>query len=137
MVYNKHDDHAEVLFVFAIIGDWTVGRELDREQLAHIGANVRQQPGFLRGYWGQEEGNTEFAYAVVLFEDEATANMMAEESGMRFPQPHFASCASWRKRGPFEDGFTPAARRAGRGNMPRSARDAGGSPMLLLRRRPV
>jgi hypothetical protein len=75
---REHDDHAEVLFVFAIIGDWTVGRELDREQLAHIGANVRQRPGFLRGYWGQEEGNTEFAYAVVLFEDEATANMMAE-----------------------------------------------------------
>jgi hypothetical protein len=64
--------------VFAIIGNWPVGTELDSDQLTHIGANVRQQPGFVRGYWGQEVGDAASAHAVVLFEDEASASMMAE-----------------------------------------------------------
>ena len=64
--------------MFAIIGDWHVGRALDSEQLAHVVATVRQQQGFVRGYWGQEVDNAESAHAVVLFEDEASASMMAE-----------------------------------------------------------
>jgi hypothetical protein len=64
--------------LFAIIGDWPVGAELDSEQLAHIAANVRQQPGFIRGYWGQEVGDVASAHAVVLLEDETSAHTMAE-----------------------------------------------------------
>lgn len=41
-------------FLFAIIGEWPVEARLDAQQLAHIAANVRQQPGFVHGYWGQE-----------------------------------------------------------------------------------
>lgn len=67
----------EVL-LFAIIGEWPVEAELDAEQLAHIAANVRQQPGFVRGYWGQEPDALTSAHAVVLLEDEASAQTMAE-----------------------------------------------------------
>jgi hypothetical protein len=77
MVYNSNNDRWEVL-MFAIIGDWSVDAKLESEQLAHIAANVRQQPGFIRGYWGQEVGDVASAHAVVLLEDEASADTMAE-----------------------------------------------------------
>lgn len=64
--------------MFAIIGTWQVDEALDSEQLAHIATNVRQQPGFVRGYWGQEVDNVALAHAVVLLDDEASAEKMAE-----------------------------------------------------------
>lgn len=64
--------------MFAIIGDWPVGEELDADQLTHIADTVLQQPGFIRGYWGQEVGDVSSAHAVVLLEDEASAQLMAE-----------------------------------------------------------
>jgi hypothetical protein len=64
--------------MFAIIGMWQVDEALDSEQLAHIVANVRQQPGFVRGYWGQEVDSVALAHAVVLLDDEASAQKMAE-----------------------------------------------------------
>jgi hypothetical protein len=64
--------------VFAIIGNWPVDAELDSDQLAHITANVRQQPGLVRGYWGQEADDVATAHAVVFLADEASARMMAE-----------------------------------------------------------
>jgi hypothetical protein len=64
--------------LFAIIGSWPVDAELDGEQLAHITANVRQQPRFVRGYWGQEPDSTALAHPVVVLEDVASARMMAE-----------------------------------------------------------
>ncbi len=64
--------------MFAIIGSWPVDAELDSDQLAHIVANVRQQPGFVRGYWGQEADDVASAHAVVILEDEASAHIMAE-----------------------------------------------------------
>jgi len=48
--------------VFAIIGEWRVDGALDSDQLAHIAANVRQQPGFVRGYLGQEHNDVVFAH---------------------------------------------------------------------------
>lgn len=63
--------------LFAIIGEWQVDAELDDQQLAHIAANVRQQPGFVRGYWGQEPDTVRSAQAVVILEDEASAQAMA------------------------------------------------------------
>ena len=70
-------DHGGAL-LFAIIGEWPVEAELDPQQLAHIAANVRQQPGFVRGYWAQEPDNVALAHAVVILEDEANAKTMAE-----------------------------------------------------------
>jgi hypothetical protein len=64
--------------VFAIIGTWHVGAALDSEQLAHITDTVRQQPGFVRGYWGQEADDVGLAHAVVILDDEACAQTMAE-----------------------------------------------------------
>jgi hypothetical protein len=64
--------------VFAIIGEWPVPAELDAAQLAHIAATVRQQSGFVRGYWGQEPDDVSSAHAVILLEDEDTARAMAE-----------------------------------------------------------
>jgi hypothetical protein len=64
--------------MFAIIGTWQVDEALDSEQLAHIVTNVRQQSGFVRGYWGQEVDNVAFAHAVVLLDDEASAQKLAE-----------------------------------------------------------
>ena len=64
--------------MFAVIGSWAVDAELDAEQLAHITANVRQQPGFVRGYWGQEPDSRGLAHAVVILEDKASADAMAE-----------------------------------------------------------
>jgi hypothetical protein len=64
--------------LFAIIGEWPVEARLDAEQLAHITANVRQQPGFVRGYWGQEPDAEASAHAVVILEDEANARQMAQ-----------------------------------------------------------
>ena len=52
--------------------------ELNSDQLAHIAANVRKQPGFVRGYWGQEAGDVATAHAVVFLADVASARMMAE-----------------------------------------------------------
>lgn len=73
--------------MFAIIGDWSVGAELDSEQLSHITANVRQQPGFVRGYWGQEPDDVATAHAVVIFEDEASARTMADGIKAAIPSP--------------------------------------------------
>ena len=39
--------------MFAIIGSWPVEGVLDAAALEHIAANVSQQPGFVRGLWGQ------------------------------------------------------------------------------------
>ena len=64
--------------MFAIIGTWRVDEALDSDQLAHITSTVRRQPGFVRGYWGQEVHNVAFAHAVVLLEDEASAQTMAD-----------------------------------------------------------
>jgi hypothetical protein len=64
--------------MFAIIGMWQVDEALDSEQLAHIVINVRQEPGFVRGYWGQEVDSVALAHAVVLLDDEASAQKMAE-----------------------------------------------------------
>jgi hypothetical protein len=64
--------------VFSIIGSWPVDVELDAEQLDHITSNVRQQPGFVHGYWGREPGSPTLAHAIVIFEDEATACAMAD-----------------------------------------------------------
>ena len=64
--------------MFAIIGKWRVDGALDSEQLDHIAANVRQQPGFVRAYWGQEVGDVEYAHALVVLDDEASAQAMAE-----------------------------------------------------------
>ena len=69
--------------MFAIIGSWPVEAELDAEQLDHITSNVRQQPGFVHGYWGREPGSPTSAHAVIVFEDEATARTMAD--GIRAP----------------------------------------------------
>jgi hypothetical protein len=66
------------MFLFAIIGEWPVDAQLDAQQLAHIAANVRQQQGFVRGYWGQEPDAVTSAHAVVILEDEGSAHAMAE-----------------------------------------------------------
>jgi hypothetical protein len=71
--------------VYSIIGSWPVEVELDAEQLDHITSNVRQQPGFVHGYWGREPGFPTAAHAVVVFEDEATARMMADAIGAAIP----------------------------------------------------
>ena len=65
-------------FLFAIIGEWPVEAQLDAQQLAHIAATVRQQPGFVHGYWGQEPDAVASAHAVVILEDQASAQTMAE-----------------------------------------------------------
>ena len=65
-------------FVFAVIGTWAVDGALDSDQLAHIADTVRQQPGFVHGYWGQESRDLTLAHAVVILEDEAQAQTMAE-----------------------------------------------------------
>jgi hypothetical protein len=64
--------------LFAIIGEWPVDGVLDAQQLAHIAETVRQQPGFVRGYWGQEPGTASSAQAVVVLEDETAARAMAD-----------------------------------------------------------
>jgi hypothetical protein len=64
--------------VFAVIGTWQVDGALDSEQLAHVADTVRQQPGFVRGYWGQEPDDVTVAHAVVILESEAQAQTMAE-----------------------------------------------------------
>lgn len=64
--------------MFAIIGSWAVDGALDREQLEHIAATVRQQPGFIRGFWGQDLDSVSSAHAVVILEDAASAKQMAE-----------------------------------------------------------
>ncbi len=64
--------------MFAVIGTWSVDGPLDSEQLTHIADTVRRQPGFIRGYWGQEPQDPTSAHAVVILEDEARAQTMAE-----------------------------------------------------------
>jgi len=64
--------------MFAIVGTWRVDGALDSEQLAHIVATVRQQTGFVRGYWGQEVDDVEHAHAMVVLEDEASAQTLAD-----------------------------------------------------------
>ena len=64
--------------MFAIVGTWRVDDELDSEQLGHIVDNVSQQPGFLRGYWGQDPEDMSRAYAFVILTDEESARAMAQ-----------------------------------------------------------
>jgi hypothetical protein len=64
--------------VFAIIGTWPVEGPLDAAALEHIAANVSQQAGFVRGFWGQEPGSDSEAHAVVVLQDEASARSMAD-----------------------------------------------------------
>ncbi len=64
--------------MYAIIGEWPVEARLDADQLGHIAANVGQQPGFVRGYWGQDPDSATAAHAVVILEDEASARTMAD-----------------------------------------------------------
>lgn len=64
--------------MFAIIGKWRVDEALNSDQLAHIAATVRQQPGFVRGYWGQETDDATFAHALVILDDETSAQAMAQ-----------------------------------------------------------
>jgi hypothetical protein len=71
--------------VFAIIGNWPVVEALDSEQLVHIAANVSQQPGFVRGYWGHEPDSAALAHAVVILEDERSAVEMAEGVKIAIP----------------------------------------------------
>lgn len=66
------------VFLFAIIGEWPVEAQPGAQQLAHIAANVREQPGLVRGYWGQEPDAVASAHAVVILEDEVSALTMAE-----------------------------------------------------------
>lgn len=63
--------------MFAVIGKWRVDEKLDPDQLAHITTTVREQPGFVRGYWGQEVESTSHAHAVVVLEDEPSAQALA------------------------------------------------------------
>ena len=51
---------------------------LDGSQLEHIVADVRPQPAFIRGYWGQERDSKALAHAVVILEDESSAVEMAK-----------------------------------------------------------
>ena len=64
--------------MFAIVGSWRVDEPLDSEQLGHIVDNVSQQPGFLRGFWGQEPDDSTQAHALVILTDEASARTMAD-----------------------------------------------------------
>ncbi|HYJ70148.1 MAG TPA: hypothetical protein VEX15_21055 [Nocardioidaceae bacterium] len=64
--------------MFAVIGTWPVDGALDSEQLTHIADTVRQQPGFVHGYWGQETHDITSAHAVVILEDETQAQAMAD-----------------------------------------------------------
>jgi hypothetical protein len=64
--------------VFAVIGTWQVDGALESDQLTHIADTVRQQEGFIRGYWGQEPDDVTLAHAVVILEGEAQAQAMAE-----------------------------------------------------------
>jgi len=64
--------------MFAVIGTWAVDGALKPEQLTHIADTVRQQPGFVRGYWGQEKHDVDTAHAVVILDDEAHAQTMAD-----------------------------------------------------------
>jgi hypothetical protein len=64
--------------MFAVIGTWAVEGALEADQLTHIADTVRQQPGFVRGYWGQSPDELTCADAVVIFEDEPQARAMAD-----------------------------------------------------------
>jgi quinol monooxygenase YgiN len=64
--------------MFAVIGSWAVDGALEAEQLTHIADTVRQQPGFVRGYWGQDPHNLDAAHAVAIFDDQAHAQAMAD-----------------------------------------------------------
>ena len=57
---------------------WRVDAALEAEQLEHIADNVRKQPGFVRGYWGQEQGDVAFAHAVVVLDNADHARTMAD-----------------------------------------------------------
>lgn len=64
--------------MFAVRGSWPVDGLLDGGQLDHIADTVRNQPGFVSGFWGQDIGDSTTAQAFVVFTDEASANTMAE-----------------------------------------------------------
>ena len=57
-------------------GQWT--SSWTPNSWTHITSNVRQQPGFVHGYWGREPGSPSSAHAIVVFEDEATACALAD-----------------------------------------------------------
>lgn len=64
--------------MFAVTGTWRVDAVLESDQLAHIAETVRQQAGFVRGFWGQEPDEAALAHAFVVFDDDATAESMAQ-----------------------------------------------------------
>jgi hypothetical protein len=76
--------------MFAVIGTWAVDGALEAEQLTHIADTVRQQPGFVRGYWGQETNHLDTAHAVTIFDDEAHAQAMSD--GVRAAIPSAQLC---------------------------------------------
>lgn len=75
--------------MFAIVGKWRVDGALDPEQLLHIADNVRQQPGFVRGYWGQEPEDATYAHALVILDDEDSARTMAQGVQSAIPSAEF------------------------------------------------
>ena len=64
--------------MYAIIGTWPVEGPLDAAALEHIATNVSEQPGFVRGFWGQAPDSQGEAHAVVVLQDEASARSMSE-----------------------------------------------------------
>jgi len=75
--------------MFAVIGSERVDEELAAAQLGNVTATVREQPGFVRGYWGQEAEDHTYAHAFVVLEDEAGARAMAAGSA---PPYHPRTC---------------------------------------------
>ena len=71
--------------MFAIIGTWPVEGPLDSAALEHIATTVSQQPGFVRGFWGQTPESDSEAHAVVVLQDEASARSMAEGISAAIP----------------------------------------------------
>lgn len=70
---------------FAVIGSWPVAGALREEDLAHIVENVRAQPGFVAGHWGQDPRDTTRAHAVVVLADEPSARGLADGIASAIP----------------------------------------------------
>ena len=71
--------------MFAIIGTWPVEGHLDAAALDHIATTVSQQPGFVRGFWGQAPESGGEAHAVVVLRDQASARSMAKGISAAIP----------------------------------------------------
>lgn len=71
--------------MFAIIGSWPVDDRLDQDQLTHIAATVSEQPGFVRGFWGQAPEAITAAHAVIVLDDEKSAHAMARNVRSSIP----------------------------------------------------